>query len=65
MGYMHDTKQFTLAGYAIIAATLLLGLLVEAMLRSESNLRSLVGAVLSVSILAIGLALALNLGQRR
>jgi hypothetical protein len=63
MSYVHDAKSFTPLGWTILFTTILLGLLVESLLRSESNLQSTVAAVFSVAILSCGLYLALNFGQ--
>jgi hypothetical protein len=63
MGYVHGAKSFTPLGWTILFTTILLGLLVESLLRSESNLQSTVAAVFSVAILAGGLHLTLNFGQ--
>jgi predicted branched-subunit amino acid permease len=65
MGYINHAKSFTPFGWSVLFIAIFLGLFVEALLRSESNLQSLVAAVLSVSIMAIGLGLALNLGQKK
>jgi hypothetical protein len=65
MGYTHHAKSFTPFGWAALFGAICLGLFVEALLRSESNLQSFMAAALSVTILATGLFLALNLGQRR
>jgi hypothetical protein len=65
MSYVQNTKHFTPVGWAIIATTICTGLIVEAQLRSVSNLRSVMGAVLSVSILVLGLNLALHIGQKK
>ena len=62
---MHDTKQFTPTGYAIVVVTILLGLIVQAMLRSGSNLQSVIGALLTAIVLSMGLLLALGVGQKK
>jgi len=63
MGYVRHGKSFTPLGWTIIVTTILLGLLVESLLRSANNLQSIVAAVVSVFILSAGLFLALNFGQ--
>jgi len=63
MGYVNHAKSFTPLGWTILFATILLGLLIESLLRSESNLQSAVAAIISVTILAGGLYLTLNFGQ--
>lgn len=65
MGYIHHAKSFTPFGWATLFTALCLGLLVEALLRSESNVQSCIAALASVSILVLGLAVALNLGQKQ
>lgn len=65
MGYIHHAKSFTPFGWVTLFGTICFGLLVEVLLRSENNLQSLLAAVLSISILATGLMVALNLGQKR